>query len=65
MKTITSEELTNMIEMAPKMVNHFTELYKQGRKSIMAKVYGLFRFKLEGSPEIRLLLMPNAIKRKV
>lgn len=65
MKTITKEELESIIELAPKMVNHFSSLTKQGKRSVLARVYGVFRFKLEGSPDIYLILMPNAIKRKL
>lgn len=35
-----------------------------GKKSALAQVYGIFRFKLEGQPDIYLMLMPNAIKNK-
>lgn len=63
-KTMSDDELKVMINLAPNLVKHFQQLGAYGSKSSIARIYGIFQFKLEGSKRINLMLMKNALVRK-
>lgn len=52
-----------MVELAPKMIEHFRNMLSKGTSPALARVYGVFEFKLEGQPRINLMLMANQTKK--
>ena len=52
-----------LLKMLPRQSQYFRDLHAQGRPSLIAKIYGIYRVKLDGLSAINLMVMKNSIMK--
>jgi hypothetical protein len=59
-KTIPKNELNTLNKILPDYAKHLHE----NPKSLLARIYGVYTFKIEGIKAVHLILMENVIQNK-